>query len=611
MSFILGGLSNSTFSRQESDTKLIGRLWNYLRGHHWRLALVVLVLFVNTLSVTLVPIVLGQAVDRLTAQNAVSSGPIASGVVSNDDALLWVILAALNAFALLTWLTQYAQQRLTSTAIADVTLRAQGDALGSALRQDHAFYDRTPSGGVVTRVMTDTSTMAGVVNLSAQVLNQLMLVVLLSVVLVFISPTIALIVSSVVPMVIIIALVFRRLARKAAGQAQQSIGELNTKIAEAMRGIAVAKNYRQEAVMLEEFRKLNRRAYAVSLANNRIFGGIFPLLDVVTGLGVALVLYGGGRLVLEGNLTAGTWFLGVQAVTMLLFPLTGIASFWSQFQQGLAATERVAALTEAQPRVRQELATSNPAMSGAEIRFEHVTLRYSDDQVVLNDFSLHIPNGQRVALIGRTGSGKTSLLRTLMRFYDYQPGRVTIGGVDLKTIPFDRLGEVIGLVPQVPMLFGGTVADNIRFVRPEASETEVLEAAQAVGTTWLEDLPKGIQTPVGERGALLSQGQRQLVALARIMLQRPAVVLLDEATANVDSFSELQLQQGFDAVMRGRTTIIVAHRLATVRHADRVVILEMGRMVGDGTHQSLLANNANYAALNAKYFGSSAAEGAL
>jgi ATP-binding cassette, subfamily B, bacterial len=595
MSFILGGISSKSTAREQSDSQLIKRLWQYLRGHHWKLGLVVLVLFVNSLSVTLIPMALGHAID---------------GFSSSSATLLWIIVAALSAFALLTWLTQYAQERLTSSAVADVTLRAQTDTLKAALNQDHAFYDRNTSGGLVSRITTDTSTLSGIVNLSASVLNQLILVILLSAVLIVISPVMALIVSSIVPLVILIALVFRRMARRAATQAQRSIGEINAKINETMRGIAVAKNYRQEAMILEEFRKHNRRVYAVSLANNRIFGGIFPLLDIVTGLGVALVLYLGGRMVLEGDLTAGTWYLGVQAVTLLLFPLTGIASFWSQFQQGLAATERVSALVDAEPRVKQ-LATTAPTISDARVRFENVNLRYTDDRLVLENLSLDIPSGQRIALIGRTGSGKTSLLRTLMRFYEYEAGRVTIGGVDLRSIPFDQLGNVIGLVPQTPMLFDGTVADNIRFARPDASPDEILAAAHAVGTTWLEELSKGLETPVGERGALLSQGQRQLVTLARVMLQHPAVVLLDEATANVDSFSELQLQQGFDAVMRGRTTIIVAHRLATVMHTERVVILERGQIIGDGTHQSLLKSNADYALFNAKYFGSSADEGDL
>lgn len=587
MSFILGGLSSDVQVRRVSDAQLMRRLWGYLKGHKLNLGFVVLTLLFNTLSVTLVPIALGQAIDHLSTASQNTR---------------WLTVGVLIGLAVLTWLTQYVRQRLTSHAVADVTLKAQREALHAALHQDHAFYDRISSGAVVSRVTTDTSTLAGVINLTTDVLNQLILVLLLSALLISISPTIALMSLATVPLIIATALVFRHLARQAAKQAQQLLADLNARLAESIRGIAIAKNYNQEGFVLEEFQKLNNRVYAVSLTNNRIFGGIFPVLDIVSGLGVALVLYVGGRLVLEGNLTPGSWYLGIQAVTLLLFPLTGIASFWSQFQQGLTATERVAELADQIPGIQQQPGTEKTM--DARICFQNVNLRYNDTPV-LQGLNLEIPDGQRVALIGRTGSGKTSLIRILMRFYEYQSGQVTIGGVDLRHLSFEQLGRLIGLVPQTPMLFSGTVADNIRFVQPDATDLEVQTAAEAIGSAWVEDLRQGLQTPVGERGALLSQGQRQLIALARIVLQRPAIVLLDEATANVDSFSELQVQQGLEAVMRGRTTIIVAHRLATALRSERVVILEDGQVVADGSHLSLLKNNADYALLSARYFGES------
>ena len=586
MSFILGGLSSDAKPRQYGDAVLVGQLWGYLRAHHWKLAVVVMALFVGSLSTILVPVALGQTIDRFAKSN---------------DLALWLVFAALIGFALLTWGTQYVQQRLTTDAVADIALAAQRETLRSALRQDHAFYDRHSSGTVVSRITTDSSALASVVQLSVEVLNQIILVVLLGAALILINPTMALVCMAVMPIAVVVALVFRRLARQAARQAQQSMSEINAGIGETMRGITVAKNYRQEAVLLEEFRKLNVRVYNVSLANNRIFGAIYPLLDIIGGISTALVLYLGGRMVLEGGLSAGSWFLSLQTAGLFLFPLTGIASFWSQFQQGLAATERVRALVESTPNVQQQ-ASNTVAIADARVRFEAINFSYDGEQPVLQDFNLDVPSGQRIALIGRTGSGKTSLLRILMRFYEYQSGRVTLGGVDLRQIPFEQLGNLVGLVSQTPMLLDGTIAANIRFARPEASDAEVERAARSVGQAWLDDLPKGLETAVGERGALLSQGQRQLVTLARVMLQRPKILLLDEATANVDSFSESQLEEGLNAVMAGRTTIVVAHRLSTVVRADRVVILENGHLVADGTHRSLLQDNPYYTSLSASYF---------
>ena len=586
MSFILGGLSSDAKPRQYGDAVLVGQLWGYLRAHHWKLAVVVMALFVGSLSTILVPVALGQTIDRFAKSN---------------DLALWLVFAALIGFALLTWGTQYVQQRLTTDAVADIALAAQRETLRSALRQDHAFYDRHSSGTVVSRITTDSSALASVVQLSVEVLNQIILVVLLGAALILINPTMALVCMAVMPIAVVVALVFRRLARQAARQAQQSMSEINAGIGETMRGITVAKNYRQEAVLLEEFRKLNVRVYNVSLANNRIFGAIYPLLDIIGGISTALVLYLGGRMVLEGGLSAGSWYLSLQTAGLFLFPLTGIASFWSQFQQGLAATERVRALVESTPNVQQQ-ASNTVAIADARVRFEAINFSYDGEQPVLQDFNLDVPSGQRIALIGRTGSGKTSLLRILMRFYEYQSGRVTLGGVDLRQIPFEQLGNLVGLVSQTPMLLDGTIAANIRFARPEASDAEVERAARSVGQAWLDDLPKGLETAVGERGALLSQGQRQLVTLARVMLQRPKILLLDEATANVDSFSESQLEEGLNAVMAGRTTIVVAHRLSTVVRADRVVILENGHLVADGTHRSLLQDNPYYTSLSASYF---------
>jgi ATP-binding cassette, subfamily B, bacterial len=236
------------------------------------------------------------------------------------------------------------------------------------------------------------------------------------------------------------------------------------------------------------------------------------------------------------------------------------------------------------------------------LRFHGVHLRYGDGHDVLNDLNLEIPTGQRVALIGRTGSGKTSLLRVLMRFYEYQSGTVSVGARDLRSIDPEERSRLFGLVTQVPMLLDATVTENIRFARPDADDGAVLRAANAIGSSWLEELPQGLETPVGERGVLLSQGQRQLVSLARVMLQDPKILLLDEATANVDSFTEWQVQRGLDALMRGRTTLIVAHRLSTVSGADRVILLEKGRVVADGTHHVLLRDHPAYASMYASYF---------
>jgi ABC-type multidrug transport system fused ATPase/permease subunit len=382
-----------------------------------------------------------------------------------------------------------------------------------------------------------------------------------------------------------------------------------------------------------------------------VFGSIFPLLNTVEGIGVAAVVYAGGLLVIGHSVSVGDWYLFVQSLAIFFYPITSIASFWSQFQQGLAASERVFALIDAVPRVMQSANEPVERLKG-HITFDHVDFSYDEgddgppttdhrppttdhrqrtrdtrhetrdkrqlanvdgsetqnsklntQSLVLRDFSLDIPAGQALAVVGHTGAGKSSVVKLMLRFYEFQGGRLLIDGHDIRTLDLASYRRQLGLVPQVPFLFSGNIADNIRYGRPGASDADVAAAARRLGDgSWVDDLPAGLQTDVGERGARLSLGQRQLVALARVLLQDPAVLLLDEATASIDPFTEAQVQAGLAAVLRGRTSVVIAHRLSTVRAADRIIVLRQGRIIESGDHDGLLAQGGHYAELYTTYF---------
>jgi ABC-type multidrug transport system fused ATPase/permease subunit len=295
----------------------------------------------------------------------------------------------------------------------------------------------------------------------------------------------------------------------------------------------------------------------------------------------------------------------MQAVGFFWFPLISIASFWSQFQDGLSAAERVFALIDAEPKVVQigsELVGSAVPLQG-QIEFRHLRFHYTEAEIVLPDFSLTIAPRETMALVGHTGAGKSSIIKLLTRFYEFQEGQLLIDGRDIRCLDLHQYRQHIGLVSQTPFLFSATVGDNIRYGRPGAADAQVHQAAMGISQgDWLADLPDGLETDVGERGANLSLGQRQLVALARVLLKDPAIFILDEATASVDPFTEAQIQEGLECVMRDRTTIVIAHRLSTVKNADRIIVMDHGRIVEEGSHHSLLAQAGHYAELYNTYF---------
>lgn len=465
-----------------------------------------------------------------------------------------------------------------------------------------SFYDEYPTGKVVSRVTSDTQDFANVVTLTLNLISQVLLVAVIFGVLFFINTRLALIAAGIAPVIVLIALGFRRLARHTTQQARRILAEVNAKVQETVSGIGVAKAFRQEATIYHEFDAVNRQSYRTNLRQGFVFSGIFPVLNAVAGIGAALVVYFGGMSVLDGQVTPGDWFLFVESISLFWLPLTGIASFWSQFQLGMSASERVFALIDAEPRVIQ--LDSQPAGSlHGRIEFRNVTFSYTEQERVLHNFNLIIPAGQTVALVGHTGAGKSSLGKLVARFYEFQEGQILIDDRDIRTFDLTSYRQRLGIVPQSPFLFSGSVADNIRYAKQSADDDEVRAVASKIGGgDWLAVLETGLETDVGEEGRGISMGQRQLVALARVLIQDPAIVVLDEATASVDPLTEAQIQEGLDVVLRERTAIVIAHRLSTIKAADRIIVLRKGEIIEEGDHDALMAQGGHYAELYNTYF---------
>jgi len=586
---ITGGLNAEEYDRSYSDWQLVRRITAYFRPHLGKVGLVAFMVALLSLAATVTPIVISYGIDTLAG---------------NPQIQLLIGLAALvTVLGALGWVFNFVQQWFSARAVGDVVLALREDAFRAVMRRDLSFYDQFASGRIVSRVTSDTQDFATVVTLTIDLLSQLVLVVVISVVMLTQNWRLALVTFTLGPIVILIALGFRRLARHAMQQSQRAQATVNATIQETISGIAVAKNFRQEAAIYTDFRATNELAYRVQLTRVAVFGSIYPLLNTVSGIGVAAIIYIGGLMAINKTITVGEWYLFVQSLGIFFYPITSIASFWSQFQQGLAASERVFALIDDEPLVVQTAQEPIGRLRG-EITFEDLTFNYSTGRsAVLQDFALFIPEGETLAIVGHTGAGKSSLVKLLMRFYEFQDGRLLIDGRDIRTLDLRDYRRQLGLVPQVPFLFSGNVADNIRYGRPGASDADVAAAAHQLGDgSWIDDLPEGLSTDVGERGARLSLGQRQLVALARVLLQDPAILLLDEATASIDPFTEAQVQAALADVLRGRTSIVIAHRLSTVRAADRIIVLRDGQIIEAGDHDGLLAQGGHYAELYTTYF---------
>ncbi len=626
MGRLTGGLDAEAYDRSYNDRELLRRVAVYFRPHAGTMVLVAGMVALASLVATVIPFIISRGIDALEG---------------NLSAQLILALAGLiTVLGTLGWMFNFVRQLFAARAVGDVVLALREDAFRAVMRRDMSFYDQFASGRIVSRVTSDTQDFATTVTLTIDLLSQLVLVGVIIAVMFVVNWQLALITLTIAPVVTVVALVFRRLARRAQQQAQRAQATVNATIGETISGIAVAKNFRQEAALFGDFQATNALAYRVQLVRVAVFGSIFPLLNTLSGVGVAVVVYFGGLQVLRGNVSVGDWFLFVQSLAIFFYPLTSISSFWSQFQQGLAASERVFALIDAEPRVVQIAGEPVEQVRG-EIVFDHVRFSYAAEDreqgvgdkeqgigthrvpgvqstegatlalspqplafhPVLDNFSLHIPAGQTLAIVGHTGAGKSSLVKLIMRFYEFQAGQILIDGRDIRTLHLGQYRRHVGYVPQAPFLFDGTVADNIRYGRPDATLREVEAAARQLGDgTWVDDLPDGLETDVGERGGRLSLGQRQLVALARVLFHNPAIVLLDEATASIDPVTETQIQAGLDVVLKERTSIVIAHRLSTVRAADRIIVLRAGQVIEAGTHDDLLAQGGHYAELYNAYF---------
>jgi ATP-binding cassette, subfamily B, bacterial len=592
MGFVMDGIAAEAYDREYSDAQLVRRIGRYFRPFVPIMLVVALSVFLAATLDALLPVLLATGIDRLAEE----------GIGADVWRRMGPLLVAIFAAGVFSWCFNFLRQWLTARAVGNVVLALRRDAFDAVMARDMSFYDDFATGRIVSRVTSDTQDFSTVVTLTLNLMSQVLQVAILIGILFWLDARLAFITMIIAPLIVGAALAFRRIARQVTRQARRVLADVNANVQESITGISVAKAFRQEASVYDEFRRVNAQSYALNLRQGLTFSAIFPVLTTIAGFGTVLVVLFGGQGALLGSISPGGWFLFVEAIGLFWFPLTSIASFWSQFQLGLSASERVFALIDAEPRVVQRGDERIERLEGR-IEFRRLDFRYTDQEQVLAGFDLTLEAGQTVALVGHTGAGKSSLGKLIARFYEFQGGQLLVDGRDIRTLDLASYRERLGIVQQTPFLFAGSVRDNIRYGHPDASDDEVVAAARRIGGgDWLSALPHGLDTEVGEGGRGVSMGQRQLVAMARVLLQDPRVLILDEATASVDPLTEAQIQEGLDVVLRGRTAIVIAHRLSTIRSADRILVLRQGEVIEDGTHAELLARGGHYAELFDTYF---------
>jgi ATP-binding cassette subfamily B protein len=581
-------LNPEKYDRQYKDADLVRRIAGQFHAHRKGIFQISALTVVMSLIGAILPIVSGRAIDFLT--------------FGEEWVVYLVIPGVIAAVGVSEWGLNWLRRSLTVRVLGDVVLDLRTRAFRAAAEHDLSFYDQHSSGRIVSRINSDTNDLSQLVIIVTDVASQVLQAVLLGIILVNTEWKLSLTLFSFMPVVFLIAIGFRRLARVVTKKGMQAMADVNAAIKETVSGIAIAKNFRQELAIFSEFDRANRNSYRFNIQRGFILALIFPVLNAATGIFTAVLVYFGGLSAAALVISAGAWYLFLLSLDRFLWPIMNLSAFWAQIQNGLSAAERVFALMDAEPAVVQTDSLPVEGLKG-EVRFEQVTFRYGEKEPVLVDFNLTIQPGENLAIVGHTGSGKTSIARLVARFYEFQGGRLLLDGRDIRTLDLRSYRRRLGIVSQVPFLFSGTVAQNIRYASPDVSDTDILAMAKRIGDgDWLETLSDGLQTEVGERGARLSMGQRQLVALMRVLVQKPAIFVLDEATASIDPFTEWQIQQALHLILSEATSILIAHRLSTVRAADRIIVLDKGRILEQGDHTSLLGQGGHYATLYNTYF---------
>ena len=563
------------------DMKLAFRMMSYMKPYKLGLTAIMFTLTVSTVSQVATPWIIGHAIDSY-----ITSGDLGG---LNKIVLLFMGNAALG------WAANYVNLILVAKIGQSILYTMRTQMFDHLQKQSMSFYDKNETGRIMSRVQNDVSQIQDTLSQGFLTFGDITLLLFIVVVIMVLDVKLALLTFVVIPLLVGTMVIWQGHARSAFMRTRRSISVVNAKLQENISGVRAIQSMNREKVNMEQFDKLNNANLQANLGATRLSSALMPVVEVLSALSIAIVIMYGGYLALNGHITTGLLLSFALYAQRFFEPIRNITQEYASFQRAMVAGHRIFQVLDTKPDVQDSPnAVELPAVKG-EIVFNNVNFHYNKEVPILKDFNLHIKPGETIALVGPTGAGKSTVASLVSRFYDVSSGSITIDGHDLRDIKRSSLAKQIAMVLQDPFLFTGTIRENIRYGRLEATDAEVEKAAMLVGMEpFLSKMEKGLDTPIFERGVNLSVGQRQLISFARAVLADPRILILDEATANIDTQTEMVIQQALKTLLKGRTSIVIAHRLSTIKDADRVIVIEGGRITEQGTHMDLLRASGTY-----------------